>query len=66
MLILAVTLTFFSWILAHWVLLSLAISEALAFIPGKYKGIAKAVWEILQSIFKKSSGGSLNDLVGRN
>jgi len=58
MLICAVIITIFShfmgWVGENWAYLALGFSEALAFIPIKYQGIAKLFWGLLQALFKKS------------
>jgi predicted cobalt transporter CbtA len=43
------------WFRNNLVVLGLVLSEVLAFLPGKAKGIVKAVWTIIEILFKKKS-----------
>jgi len=41
------------WLAEYWVYIALIASEALAFIPTKFSGLAHAVLQIGQSLFGK-------------
>jgi len=41
------------WITNHWPICALVISEALAFVPTKYAGIAKAVFSFVNDLLSK-------------
>jgi hypothetical protein len=42
----------------YWAYIALGISEALAFVPSKYSGIAQAALKILSAIFTKKTDTS--------
>jgi len=41
------------WITNHWPICALVISEALAFVPTKYAGIAKALFSFVNDLLTK-------------
>lgn len=47
--------TILTWIQDHWVVIALVASEAMAFIPGKAKGIVQSAFKVLGKIFSKSN-----------
>ena len=44
-----------SWVEKNLALLGLIISEAMAFLPAKTAGIIKAVYSLVEALFKKKS-----------
>lgn len=40
-----------SFIINHWAIIALILSEVLALIPSKYSGIAQIVYKIIVAIF---------------
>jgi hypothetical protein len=43
------------WLSRNWTIVALGISEAMAFLPAKFAGIAKAAWSIIAAVFGKKS-----------
>lgn len=42
-----------SWLSTNWTIVALAVSEAMAFLPAKFTGIAKATFSVVAAIFGK-------------
>jgi hypothetical protein len=43
------------WLRMNWAWVALVTSEVMSFLPAKVSGIAKAVFSVLNEIFKKKS-----------
>jgi len=43
------------WIQTNWAVIGLVLSEILAFMPTKAKGIAQSIFAVANAIFKKKS-----------
>jgi hypothetical protein len=45
----------YDFILAHWAIIALVLSEVLSFLPSKVSGIAQLIFSVLKAIFQKKS-----------
>lgn len=48
-----------NFIIEHWVIVSLILSELLAFIPAKYNGIAQICFKVVNLIFQKKENTAI-------
>lgn len=40
-----------TWLQTNWTIVALAVSEAMAFLPAKFAGVAKAAFTVVSAIF---------------
>jgi len=52
----------YDFILAHWAVIALVLSEVLSFLPTKVSGIAQLVFSVLKAIFEKKTKATLSSL----
>jgi len=42
-----------AWLQTNWTIVALAVSEAMAFLPAKFSGVAKAAFTVVAAVFGK-------------
>jgi hypothetical protein len=46
-----------AWMSTNWSIVALFVSEAMAFLPQKFSGIARSVFSVVAAVFGKKASG---------